>query len=118
MFCLAAAAVTLIPQAFVSNAWQLVGLRFVMGIALGGLLPCIAAIIRHAVPDSVAGRMLGYSTSSQYLGQVLGPLTGGYLGGHYGMPVVFIVTCVLMSGCAALMLMLRPNIRALKVRAR
>lgn len=118
IFCLAAAAVTLIPQAFVSNAWQLVGLRFVMGIALGGLLPCIAAIIRHAVPDSVAGRMLGYSTSSQYLGQVLGPLTGGYLGGHYGMPVVFIVTCVLMSGCAALMLMLRPDIRALKVRAR
>lgn len=118
MFCLAAAAVTLIPQAFVSNAWQLVGLRFVMGIALGGLLPCIAAIIRHAVPDSVAGRMLGYSTSSQYIGQVLGPLTGGYLGGHYGMPVVFIVTCVLMSGCAALMLMLRPNIRALEDRAR
>ncbi|MEQ7921690.1 MFS transporter [Xanthomonas sp. WHRI 1810A] len=111
MVCLAAAALTLIPQALVSNAWQLVALRFVMGIALGGLLPCIAAIIRHAVPDSVAGRMLGYSTSCQYVGQVLGPLTGGYLGGHYGMPVVFIVTCVLMAGCAVLMLMLRPALR-------
>jgi len=113
MVCLAAAALTLVPQAFVSNGWQLVGLRFVMGIALGGLLPCIAAIIRHAVPDAVAGRMLGYSTSCQYVGQVLGPLTGGYLGGHYGMPVVFIVTCVLMSGCAAVMLTLRPNVRPL-----
>jgi MFS family permease len=110
MVCLAAAAVTLVPQAFVSNGWQLVGLRFVMGIALGGLLPCIAAIIRHAVPDAVAGRMLGYSTSCQYVGQVLGPLTGGYLGGHYGMPVVFIVTCVLMSGCAVVMLTLRPTV--------
>jgi MFS family permease len=108
MVCLAFAAVTLIPQAFVTDAWQLVGLRFLMGIALGGLLPCIAAIIRHAVPDGVAGRMLGYSTSCQYAGQVLGPLTGGYLGGHYGMPLVFIVTCVLMAGCADVMLMLRP----------
>jgi MFS family permease len=112
MICLASAAVLLIPQAFVSNAWQLVVLRFLMGIALGGLLPCIAAIIRHSVPDSVAGRMLGYSTSSQYVGQVLGPLTGGYLGGHFGMPVVFIVTCVLMAACAGGMLMFRPSRRA------
>ncbi|MFK3798837.1 MFS transporter [Pseudomonas sp. NPDC088444] len=101
--CLTAAATLLIPQAFVTNAWQLVALRFLMGVALGGLLPCIAAIIRHAVPDAVAGRMLGYSTSSQYVGQVLGPLTGGYLGGHFGMSIVFIVTCVLMGGCAMAM---------------
>lgn len=106
--CLLAAALLLIPQAFVSNAWQLLALRFLMGIALGGLLPCIAAIIRHSVPDAVAGRMLGYSTSSQYVGQVLGPLSGGYLGGHFGMPLVFIVTCVLMAACAAVMLLMRP----------
>jgi MFS family permease len=106
--CLIAAALLLIPQAFVSNEWQLVALRFLMGIALGGLLPCIAAIIRHSVPDAIAGRMLGYSTSSQYVGQVLGPLTGGYLGGHFGMPIVFIVTCVLMAICAAVMLLMRP----------
>lgn len=106
--CLTAAAILLIPQAFVTNAWQLVVLRFLMGIALGGLLPCIAAIIRHSVPDAVAGRMLGYSTSSQYVGQVLGPLTGGYLGGHFGMSIVFIVTCVLMGGCALAMAVMRP----------
>ena len=112
--CLSAAAILLIPQAFVSHAWQLVLLRFLMGIALGGLLPCIAAIIRHSVPDAVAGRMLGYSTSCQYIGQVLGPVTGGYLGGHFGMPVVFIVTCVLMAGCAGGMLLMRPSAGAVR----
>jgi MFS family permease len=56
--------------------------------------------------------MLGYSTSCQYIGQVLGPLTGGYLGGHFGMPVVFVVTCMLMAGCALGMLMMRPGIAA------
>jgi MFS family permease len=98
--CLSVAALLLIPQAFVTNEWQLVGLRFLMGLALGGLLPCIAAIIRHSVPERIAGRMLGYSTSSQYVGQVLGPLTGGYLGGHFGMPVVFLGTCGVLAVCA------------------
>ena len=39
----------LIPQAFITAAWQLVLLRFLMGMALGGLMPCITAIIRHNV---------------------------------------------------------------------
>jgi MFS family permease len=43
-----------------------------MGLSLGGLLPCIASVIRHNVPERVAGNMLGYSTSAQYTGQVAG----------------------------------------------
>ncbi|ARP86446.1 MFS transporter [Bordetella genomosp. 9] len=95
--CLAACAVLLIPQAFVTQSWQLVALRFLMGLSLGGLLPCIASVIRHNVPERVAGGMLGYSTSAQYVGQVLGPLAGGFAGGHFGMRSVFLGTCVLMA---------------------
>jgi MFS family permease len=80
-----------------------------MGLALGGLLPCIASIIRHSVPENIAGRMLGYSTSSQYIGQVLGPLTGGFLGGHFGMRVVFLGTSVLMAACAAGMVIIKAR---------
>jgi MFS family permease len=87
----------LIPQAFVTAGWQLVGLRFLMGLALGGLLPCIAAVIRHNVPEGSAGGVLGYSTSSQYVGQVAGPLAGGFVGGHIGMRAVFFATAVLMG---------------------
>ncbi len=94
---LAAAALLLIPQAFVTAGWQLIVLRFLMGLALGGLLPCIASIIRHSVPDGIAGRALGYSTSSQFVGQVVGPLLGGFVGGHIGMRAVFLGTAVLMA---------------------
>jgi MFS family permease len=106
--CLALAAVLLIPQALVTAGWQLVALRFAMGLALGGLLPCITSIIRHGVADQVAGRVLGYSTSCQYAGQVLGPLAGGYLGGHVGMRSVFWVTCLLLAGLAAVTWRTRP----------
>ena len=101
VICLAVSALLLIPQAWVTSAWQLVLLRFLMGLSLGGLLPCIASVIRHKVPEGAAGQMLGYSTSAQYTGQVVGPLLGGFVGGHVGMRAVFLGTCVLMAAGAA-----------------
>ncbi len=98
---LAVAALLLIPQAFVSHSWQLIVLRFLMGLALGGLLPCITTVIRHNVPDAVGGNVLGLSISAQYVGQVAGPLAGGFVGGHFGMPAVFLFTSALMALGAA-----------------
>lgn len=96
------AALLLLPQAYVTTGWQLVFLRFLMGLALGGLLPCVTSVIRHSVPDGSVGRILGLATSSQYAGQVLGPLMGGFVGGHIGMRAVFLGTSGLMAGGAAL----------------
>jgi MFS family permease len=97
---LAVSAALLIPQAFVTSGWQLIVLRFLMGLALGGLLPCIASVIRHNVPEAITGSILGYSVSAQYAGQVLGPISGGFVGGHVGMRAVFLGTAVLMAAGA------------------
>ncbi|TGT89522.1 MFS transporter, partial [Mesorhizobium sp. M5C.F.Ca.ET.164.01.1.1] len=50
---LGVSALLLIPQAFVTEGWQLLGLRFLLGLALGGLLPCITGVLRHNVPERV-----------------------------------------------------------------
>jgi MFS family permease len=99
--CLVASGLLLIPQAFVTDAWQLVGLRFLMGLALAGLLPSVTALIRHSVPDSVTGGVLGYSQSAQYMGQITGPLVGGFAGAQFGMRSVFFATSALLLGAAA-----------------
>ncbi|QNU45514.1 MFS transporter [Mixta calida] len=96
----AVAALLLIPQAFITSAWQLVALRFCMGVALGGLLPCIASLIRHHAPAGQTGKALGFSTSAQYVGQVSGPLFGGFVGGAFGMRSVFLATCAVMAAGA------------------
>ena len=109
MLCLVVSAVLLIPQDLVTTGWQHAALRFLMGLSLGGLLPCIASVIRHSVPDGAAGGMLGYSTSSQYAGQVVGPLAGGFIGGHFGMRAVFLGTSVLMAAGALYNWMSKPR---------
>jgi MFS family permease len=97
---LAVAALLLIPQALVVTSWQLVALRFLMGVALGGLAPGITSVIRHSAPATIAGGLLGWSVSVQYVGQVAGPLAGGFVGGHIGMRAVFLGTAALMAAGA------------------
>lgn len=96
ILALVLASLLLIPQAFVTQSWQLIILRFLMGLALGGLLPCIAAVIRHNVPENYLGTVLGYSMSCQFAGQFLGPLLGGFVGGHLGISWVFLITSLIL----------------------
>lgn len=115
IMCLAVSAALLVPQAFVNEAWQLVVLRFLMGLALGGLMPCVASVIRHHVPVVITGTILGYAVSCQYVGQVVGPLLGGFVGGHSGMRAVFLATAVLLALGAAGNLWVEKNSRVQKV---
>ena len=107
--CLGIAGLLLIPQALVTQAWQLIVLRLAMGLALGGLIPCVSAVIRQNVGANRVGKMLGYSTSAQYLGQVAGPVLGGFAAGSLGLRFVFGVTSVVLLATAGwcLLLLLR-----------
>jgi MFS family permease len=94
--CLLFAGLAVIPQAFVKTPWQLTGLRFIMGIAVAGLLPSINSIIKRNVPNAISGRVYGFNQSSQYLGTIVGPLLGGQIAAYFGIKYVFFVTSILM----------------------
>ena len=55
-----------VPQAFVTELWQLVILRFLFGIATGGLIPITTALIRREAPIDVQGELMGYNTSFRF----------------------------------------------------
>lgn len=82
----------IIPQAFVTSLWQLVLLRLLFGIAVGGLIPTTTALVRREAPLSIQGEMMGYNTSFRFLGNIIGPMFGGIISGFIGIPAVFIVT--------------------------
>ena len=91
-FLLILAFVFIVPQAFVSELWQLIILRFLFGIASGGLIPITTALIRREAPIEVQGELMGYNTSFRFLGNIIGPMFGGFISGYIGISSVFFVT--------------------------
>ncbi|WP_275695550.1 MFS transporter [Ferdinandcohnia quinoae] len=92
MILMIAAAILFIPQALVTDLWQLVLCRFIFGMAVGGIIPCMTAYIRQVAPLSMQGEVLGYNQSFKFLGNVIGPITGGIISGFFGISSVFFVT--------------------------
>lgn len=96
------ATLAMVPQAFVTHAWQLIALRFLLGLALGGVMPCIPVAIRAIVPAGQLGRALAYFTLSQYVGHVAGPMLGASATSLFGMRACFLATAILLGAGAAM----------------
>ncbi|MCJ7843474.1 MFS transporter [Lederbergia sp. NSJ-179] len=92
LILLVLASILIVPQASVKELWQLVILRFLYGMAVGGMLPCITAYIRLEAPLDMQGEVLGYNQSFRFLGNVIGPALGGFVAGFGGISSVFYVT--------------------------
>lgn len=93
---LVAAGLIYIPQAFVKNPWQLMGLRFLLGLTLGGLNPSINTLVKKITPASITGRIFGFTISAGYLGIFGGSVLGGQVAARFGISYVFFITSALL----------------------
>ncbi|MED3573088.1 MFS transporter [Cytobacillus praedii] len=84
------------PGGFVTNLWQLVLVRFALGVTIGGIIPVRIAYIRQEAPIAMQGEVLGYNTSLRFFGNIIGPVMGGLLSGYFGFTAVFISTSALL----------------------
>jgi DHA1 family multidrug resistance protein-like MFS transporter len=78
-------------------AWQLLALRFTMGF-FGGHIVAVLALVSSACPPARLGWALGWLSTSQLAGMLLGPLIGGSIADaldSYRAPFV-------AGGCASL----------------
>lgn len=94
--CLIGAVIIFIPQAFVQNTWQLMGLRFLLGLASAGLNPSVNIILKKITPSFLTGRVFGFNMSAGYLGVFGGSVLGGQIAGILGMQYVFFITSALL----------------------
>ncbi|MCL7746347.1 MFS transporter [Halalkalibacter alkaliphilus] len=85
-----------IPQAFVTDIWQLICLRFLIGLCLGGLLPAVNTLIRLHAPEGMESRTYGFSNSAMYLGTMLGPMLGGLVVSGVGIRGLFFVCALVL----------------------
>ncbi|MBP0725463.1 multidrug efflux MFS transporter [Bacillus sp. RG28] len=96
LVALIVAGIIFIPQAFVSNTWQLIGLRFLLGLVAAGLSPSVNILVKRLTPDSLTGRVFGFNMAAGYLGAFGGSILGGQIAGWFGIQYVFLVTSGLL----------------------
>jgi DHA1 family multidrug resistance protein-like MFS transporter len=90
------AGIIFIPHMFVTNVWELLILRFLLGLFVGGLLPSLNSLIRKNAPEGKVSTAYGFYQSAVSLGNMLGPVTYGILSGPIGIPSTFLLTGVLL----------------------
>lgn len=90
------AGIVFIPQAFVKNPWQLMALRFGLGIATAGLSPSINTLLKKITPEKFTGRIFGFNISAYYMGTFTGSVIGGQIAARLGIKYVFFITSSLL----------------------
>ncbi len=94
--CLVGAALVYAPHALVQAPWQLIALRFGLGLFTGGIIPVASALIGRLAPADHQSAAYGLTFSATAMGSFLGPLLGGVVGSTLGLRWVFVTTAVLL----------------------
>jgi sugar phosphate permease len=80
-----------ILTAFVQNEWQLLLMRFLLGVSEGGLWPAMLVVISNWFPDKECGRANALFMSSIAIAAVLSSPLSGWLVGAFTWRGMFIV---------------------------
>lgn len=81
-----------IPQAYVSDIYQLAIIRFLQGFGLGGMLPALNTYLSSKTPREFTGQVFSYNQSSLFLGYFLGAIGGSSLMAVLGFTTLFWVS--------------------------
>ncbi|MCR8635053.1 MFS transporter [Paenibacillus radicis (ex Xue et al. 2023)] len=84
-------AILYIPQASVTSPWSLMGIRFISGLCVGGLVPSISSLLRSLTPMGLQGSIFAYNASANSLGNVSGAMFGGLVASSFGISIVFYI---------------------------
>lgn len=98
-----------LPQAAVTQAWQLVVLQGLAGVALGGIIPSIAALLANYTEPGHEGAVYGLDNSINAAGRSVAPLAGGIIAGWFGIRATFTTTAGVFFLTALMAYLLLPK---------
>lgn len=101
-WCLLASGLTYLLFPLFENAWILVVVAFLLGLALGCGQPLAMILIYERSPENRTGESLGLRMSINKVVQIGVPLLFGFLGSTLGLPAVFWTNALLLIGSGQL----------------
>ena len=81
-----------IPQAYVSDVYQLAIIRFLQGFGLGGMLPALNTYLSSKTPREFTGQVFFYNQSCLFFGYFLRSVGGASLMAWLGFTTLFWVS--------------------------
>jgi MFS transporter, DHA1 family, multidrug resistance protein len=92
LFHLLLTAVSMILHGTAQGILHLILLRVLYGLAAGGILPTMNALVGRLIPPNSYGKAYGLTSSMTALGMAAGPLFGGIMASSWGYrwPFVFV----------------------------
>ena len=82
-------------QAFVNSAWQLILLQALSGLAIGGMIPSLNALMNCHAPSGSQGATYGLNASITAAGRSIAPMLGATIAMWFGMRSVFVVAAAI-----------------------
>ncbi|HIJ57306.1 MAG TPA: MFS transporter [Deltaproteobacteria bacterium] len=98
-----------IPQPFVTDAWQLVILQALTGLADGGILTGIGSLMNLRAPSGTQGATFGLYASVNSAGRCVAPMLAAGLAIWFGLRSVFGATAVIYAIAALLALYIKRS---------
>lgn len=96
MIGFALAFIFMLPTDFVTAVWQLVILRFMIGISDATMLPAVQTMLSKSTPREITSRIFAYNQSFQSLGAVAGPMLGTLVATYFDYNGIFMVSAALI----------------------
>lgn len=103
--------ISLLPIAWVTTIWQLIFLRFIMGISNSTMMPAVQTLLTRTTPRQITSRIFSYNQSFQSMGAVFGPLLGSVVATQFGYRGVFVASAILVALNAIWFLNLSKSLR-------
>lgn len=113
LFSATVAGALYLPQAWVSDVWQLLAMQALVGVAMGGVLPSISALLADYTEKGNEGAVYGLDNSVNAAARAVAPLAGAGVAVAAGLRSTFLATAaiVMLGALLAWWRLPRPAVR-------
>lgn len=85
-----------------TGVWELVPIRALLGLCIGGVMPSLFSFINKCIPVHKKGGVMGIASSFTMLGNLLGPLSSGFIASITSIDFMFILSGIILSSSSVL----------------
>jgi DHA1 family multidrug resistance protein-like MFS transporter len=85
-----------------TGVWELVPIRALLGLCIGGVMPSLFSFINKCIPAHKKGGVMGIASSFTMFGNLLGPISSGFIASVTSIDFMFILSGIILASSALL----------------